>query len=257
MRGLQYNGSGYYDPTAYQAIINAEKGQKGKTMEVYRGDIFYVKKVGSITGSEQESGRPAVIVSNDTGNQHSPVVEVVYLTTQDKPPMPTHCKVICKQKSTALCEQVYTVSKDRLADYVKTCSDAEMREIDRCLMVSLGLKEEPDAFEDAAHEMHKEMQALIDDLTMKLEGAERSLDEEKDSYNKLLSEIEAHRPMLSRSPEEVKEALEMLDSLKTCKPIIASPEEVEWIDKEKIQMKTERDLYKQLYEQAFERLVAR
>lgn len=34
---------------------------------IYRGDIFYIKKFYT-TGSEQEPGRPAVIVSNDMAN---------------------------------------------------------------------------------------------------------------------------------------------------------------------------------------------
>lgn len=43
MDNIKRNGAGYYDPTAFQAIKNTEKGAK-KTMEIYRGDIFYIKK---------------------------------------------------------------------------------------------------------------------------------------------------------------------------------------------------------------------
>ena len=48
-------------------------------MEINRGDVFYVNRSETI-GSEQRSGRPAIIVSNPECNEHSPVVEVVYLT---------------------------------------------------------------------------------------------------------------------------------------------------------------------------------
>lgn len=105
---------------------------------VYRGDIFFVYKANSY-GAEQQGGRPAVVVSNDTGNKFSECVEVVYLTTKDKKPLPTHCEVVAMEKSTALCEQVFTVSKDRLAEYIRSCTDEEMAEIDRALAVSLGL----------------------------------------------------------------------------------------------------------------------
>ena len=54
-----------------------------------RGDIFFITK-GAYTGSEQNGGRPGVIVSNDVGNKHSPNVEVVFLTSQEKNPLPTH-----------------------------------------------------------------------------------------------------------------------------------------------------------------------
>ena len=34
------NGSGYYDPTAYMAMMNVRKEGENK-MEVYRGDIYF------------------------------------------------------------------------------------------------------------------------------------------------------------------------------------------------------------------------
>ena len=109
-------------------------------MEFYRGDIFYVRRGDTFaTGSEMQSGRPGIIVSNDTANQHSPCVEVVYLTSQDKKPLPTHVTVKCKTLSTALCEGVYTVSKDRLGDFIRSASEEEMEEINKALLVSLGL----------------------------------------------------------------------------------------------------------------------
>lgn len=111
---------------------------RNKKIEVFRGDIFYVQK-GFCTGSEQEAGRPAIIVSNDTGNRYSTCVEVVYLTTQEKTPMPTHVSLVCKVQSTALCEQVFTVAKERLSDFVRRCTDEEMQKIDKALMISLGI----------------------------------------------------------------------------------------------------------------------
>ena len=45
-------------------------------MSINRGDIFYVNPSETV-GSEQRSGRPAIIVSNPLCNEHSPVVEVV------------------------------------------------------------------------------------------------------------------------------------------------------------------------------------
>lgn len=84
-----------------------------------------------------------MIVSNNKANEHSPVVEVVYLTTQDKKPLPTHVEVLCKVPSTALCEQVHSIYVDRLDDWIKTCTDEEMEAIDRALMISLGLNEQP------------------------------------------------------------------------------------------------------------------
>ena len=137
MNDLRKNAEGYNDPTAYNAMKNYIGGV---SMDIKRGDIFYVSKGRSNSyGSEQEAERPAVIVSNDTGNYYAPVVEIVYLTTQEKKPMPTHVDVMCRVPSTALCEQIQTIYKDRLGDYIRSCTDEEMQAIDKALMVSLGL----------------------------------------------------------------------------------------------------------------------
>lgn len=112
-------------------------------MEIKRGDIFYVRAAGDVAGSEQRPGRPAVIVSNDTCNQNSPVVEVVYLTGQEKTPLPTHVSVLAKIPSTALCEQVSSVFVDRLGEFVKRCTEKEMEEINKALKISLGILETP------------------------------------------------------------------------------------------------------------------
>ena len=56
---------------------------------VHRGEIYHIHEI-EVTGHEQHSDRPAIVVSNDVGNEHSPVVEVVYLTTQKKNMLPTH-----------------------------------------------------------------------------------------------------------------------------------------------------------------------
>lgn len=110
------------------------------TPDIKRGDIFYIANSKYYaTDPENEAGRPAIVVSNDILNKNSSVVEVVYLTTRDKKPMPTHVGIICKIPSTALCETIYTVTKDRIGDFIKSCSAEEMASIDKAMAVSLGL----------------------------------------------------------------------------------------------------------------------
>lgn len=110
------------------------------TPDIKRGDIFYIANSKYYaTDPENEAGRPAIVVSNDILNKNSSVVEVVYLTTKDKKPMPTHVGIICKIPSTALCETIYTVTKDRIGDFIKSCSAEEMAAIDKAMAVSLGL----------------------------------------------------------------------------------------------------------------------
>lgn len=137
MNELKRNASGYYDPTAYKAL-------KGviESMEIKRGDIFFIenrKYIPDFSSVIQDEHRPAIIVSNDAGNKFSNVVEVVYLTSQEKKALPTHCDVLCRVPSTALCEQVCTVSKERIGDFIRTCTDKEMKAVNDCIKVSLGL----------------------------------------------------------------------------------------------------------------------
>ena len=105
-----------------------------------RGDIVYVN-IGETTGSEQSGKRPAVIVSNNKANTHSPVLIVVYLTTKKKNPLPTHARVMCIKPSIALCEEPTSVDISRIGEPFKTCTKKEMEEIDLALGIALGLKE--------------------------------------------------------------------------------------------------------------------
>lgn len=57
-----------------------------------RGDIYYVDFGQNIDSNKQCGIRPAVIVSNNRANEHSPVITVVPLTsrTYKKRSLPTH-----------------------------------------------------------------------------------------------------------------------------------------------------------------------
>lgn len=109
-------------------------------INVKRGDIYFI--TGSYgTGSEQMGERPAIVVSNDTGNRYAPVVEVVYLTTKRKTLIPTHVFINSSERpSIALCEQIVTVCKSRLERYIGSVTVAEMRRIDKALSTSLGIQ---------------------------------------------------------------------------------------------------------------------
>lgn len=109
--------------------------------KISRGEVFYITSRFDTVGSEQRSGRPAVIVSNNINNEFSPVVEICYLTLQEKTELPTHVFVdrgACVN-SLILCEQITSVSKDRLGDYMCKLPDDIMDAVDKALIESLGL----------------------------------------------------------------------------------------------------------------------
>lgn len=119
---------------------------KDKNKKIKRGDIFYVYSDANDIAydSEQQANRPAVIVSNDVCNKYSPTVEVVYLTTRSKKNLPTHAFTDgAENPSIILCEQIDTVSIKRLGRRCGRLSNEEVKDLNRALLISLGLIEVP------------------------------------------------------------------------------------------------------------------
>lgn len=107
----------------------------------HRGDIYHILPEEYETGSEQHSGRPAIIVSNEANNKFAPTLEIVYLTTKEKKNLPTHVSIeAARFRSTALCEQICTVDKTRVGDYIDKLSKYEVEDIDAAIIISLGLE---------------------------------------------------------------------------------------------------------------------
>ena len=109
-----------------------------------RGEIYYVLPAGMTSGHEIRSGRPAVIVSNDILNATSDVVEICFMTTQPKRPMPTH--VVTKASginSTILAEQINAVSTSRVGEFIGVLNDDDLMRLDKALTASLGIATEP------------------------------------------------------------------------------------------------------------------
>ena len=113
------------------------------THQIKRGEIYYTD-LDPTQGSEQDGYRPCLIVQNDRGNTHSPTTQIVPLTTQSKKSnLPTHV-LISKScgldtSSIALVEQLRTVDKIRLGEYVGCIGAAEQAAIDKALLISVGV----------------------------------------------------------------------------------------------------------------------
>ena len=108
---------------------------------MHRGEIYWVEP-DETEGCVQKFMRPAVIVSNDMGNKFAPIVEVIYLTSACKSKLPTHVQIYTTAHiSIALREQIATISKSRIRQYMGKCTDKEMRQINKGMMISLGIIE--------------------------------------------------------------------------------------------------------------------
>ena len=109
---------------------------------IKRGDIFYAT-LNPVIGSEQGGTRPVLTISNNTGNRHSPTIIVAPITsrTHTKAKLPTHTEVKDFDKldkdSIILLEQIRTIDKQRLKQYIGLMPDHIMARVDKALAISL------------------------------------------------------------------------------------------------------------------------
>jgi len=109
---------------------------------IRRGDVFYAD-LSPVVGCEQGGIRPVLIIQNDIGNRYSPTVIVVAITSKLKKELPTNVEIGCmeplQKNSVVLLEQIRTIDRIRLLEYIGSLSDLRMISIDQALSLSLGL----------------------------------------------------------------------------------------------------------------------
>lgn len=114
-----------------------------KPAKVLRGQMYYAS-LDPVIGSEQGGSRPVLVIQNNVGNRHSPTIIIAPITTRVKKPcQPTHIGIPpyfgLPQSSMAILEQIRTIDKSRLKDYVGCLDDDVMDCIDEALGISIGL----------------------------------------------------------------------------------------------------------------------
>lgn len=109
-----------------------------------RGDIYYVD-LNPVIGSEQRGSRPVVVIQNNSGNRHAPTLIVAMITskTSKNGQLPTHYLLkenpALDEPSVVLLEQLRTIDKRRVREYLGRTSKREMLAIDKALVKSLSL----------------------------------------------------------------------------------------------------------------------
>lgn len=111
--------------------------------EIRRGDIFFAD-LNPVRGSEQGGLRPVLVIQNNIGNRHSPTVIIAPITSKlKKNGLPTHVglprDIGLPAKSMVLLEQVRTIDKSRLSNYIAALDDEIMDYVDGALGISLAL----------------------------------------------------------------------------------------------------------------------
>ena len=109
-----------------------------------RSEIYDIGELDT-TGSEQQGGRPVLIVSSDNFNFYSPEVIILFITSQlDKRGNKYHINlpgvIGLEKKSMVLAEQIRTVDKSRILGKRGQLDLATMNRVDRGLKTILDLR---------------------------------------------------------------------------------------------------------------------
>lgn len=178
------------------------------TKKLMRGEIYYIHSFPTC-GHEQRSGRPAVIVSNNENNSHSEVVEICFLTLKDKNPLPTHIFIDRGPciNSTVLCEQITSVSTDRIGDFMCRLPEHLEEELNHALQVSLSLRTNksdsngsnpertPDSSMDKIKDLKHHIESLYQDLTITkddnavIRSALKSANQKAEMYERMYNDL--------------------------------------------------------------------
>ncbi len=111
---------------------------------ILRGHMYYAD-LNPVIGSEQGGIRPVLVIQNDIGNRHSPTIIIAAITSKavTKANLPTHHLLRStsglEQESIVLLEQIRTIDKRRLKDFVGSLNQSEMSAVDNALAISVGL----------------------------------------------------------------------------------------------------------------------
>lgn len=119
-------------------------------MNIQKGDIYYADLT-PVIGSEQGGVRPVLMIQNNIGNRYSPTVIVAAITSShSKHPLPTHVRLPgdygLRRDSMVLLEQIRTIDRSRLREYIGRLEPAELRTVNRALAISFGMEQEMSAY---------------------------------------------------------------------------------------------------------------
>ncbi len=108
-----------------------------------RGQIWFVS-LDPVVGHEMGKKRPALVVSNDRNNQFAETVTILPITSKTEKVYPF--EVFLSKEETHLpkdskvkCNQVRTVDKKRLVNFMGTLSSERLKDIEQALLIHLGI----------------------------------------------------------------------------------------------------------------------
>lgn len=191
---IRYNGSGYYDETAYKAIRNTDRGGTA-SMEYNKGEIWEI---------ETTNGTTREVFLVQCFDDYAAV-----LTLIDSQPNHTYMQIKSQDLRYMDCGRLGYVFYDKFVKFIRMVSDEELKEVQYRIASALDLpasemsdtaKEQVAAVpmmevdtatqqQDDAPESKCELQQLLMDSALELEGMTRERDVYKELYGQLLGKL--------------------------------------------------------------------
>ena len=204
--------------------------------DVKRGDVYWISYAEGAVGSEPTAHRPYVIVSSNRGNETSPTVLGVNITTKPRwgilnPEVQTQGK-----SSWVNCNTVLCIDKSRLQKYMCSLTEEEMERVSRGICLAMSLYPNADEIEDLRKENEELREQLAeyeneDDEEYEEEEVETDTDimVERDMYERLYEKALTELVNLKMDRDIVsKAAAPVVHKEKVTKPVeVSSPAEPE------------------------------
>lgn len=114
---------------------------------ISRGDLYWallsdVDTSKSADDNVQKGRRPVVVVQNNAGNIYSQTVIVAPITSRHKKMLPVHVAVTKEETglpldSVVLLEQITTINKNQLSNFIGKVNLNTMQRIDKAIEISI------------------------------------------------------------------------------------------------------------------------
>lgn len=104
---------------------------------IFRGAIYEIKALPSVRGHEQQGRRYAVVIQSD--RFASSTITVAVTSTRAGPAIYRPEIELDGTKTRVLTDQIFSVSPDRLGEFKGALEGSELAELDRALLLKLGL----------------------------------------------------------------------------------------------------------------------
>ena len=110
---------------------------------ISRGDVYWVdlSKISSVYDKHTQLGtRPCIVISNNTNNDYSNMIQIVPCTTkEDYLPQHTYVYLMHNVKSWVLPEQILSIEKKYLGEKCFYLSRKQFLQVEKAVQIQLGM----------------------------------------------------------------------------------------------------------------------